>query len=100
MINFIDQNQKSREEFIIAWVKIIRENKKDWEKDHTSLINAQILQAREFYDNLLKTKGGAKKIIKKFNITNKEIIKRLKDENSNAKPQKLIKPENKKFIRL
>lgn len=40
-------------------------------KEQIELIDNQIVNARDFYSRLLKTKGGYEKIIKKFNINNK-----------------------------
>lgn len=100
MNNFVEKNQKEREEFIMKWSKIVRENKYNWRNEQTKLINSQILSARNFYDNLIKTKGGYEKIIKKFNITNKRIIERLKKDNIGASEIKLIVREHKKFCEI
>lgn len=95
MSNFEDLNNISREKFVVDFARKLKLNP-ELKKEQIRLINSQILTARDFYKRLIKIDGGYEIIIKKFNISNKNILKRLKKISSNNK-EKLIERENKKF---
>jgi len=54
---------KSHADQIERWANFIREHPNDWKKKHKAFIDAQIIMARRFYDELSKTEDGKKKII-------------------------------------
>lgn len=95
MSNFEDLNNISREKFVVDFARKLKLNP-ELKKEQIKLVNSQILTARDFYKRLIKIDGGYEIIIKKFNISNKNILKRLKKISSNNK-EKLIERENKKF---
>lgn len=96
MSEFEKRNNIEREKFVINFAKQLKLNE-NLKKEQIELIDNQIVNARDFYSRLLKTKGGYEKIIKKFNINNKNILKRLKKDSENNDIN-LIQKENKKFV--
>ena len=98
MSQFEKINNLEREKFVREFAKKLKLNS-NLKKEQIKLIDNQIINARNFYDRLLKTKGGYEKIKKKFKINNKKILKRLK-ENSKEIKVKLIQKENTSFQKI
>lgn len=99
MKNFIDINQKDRIDNIIRWSEYIKTHN-DWRESHNRFIDSILNQSLGFYNNMLKTKEGVDLVVKKFNIGNEKIIRRLKMQAKIKMQPKMIIRENKTFIRL
>jgi len=93
MNEFERNNNIEREKFVIYFAKKLKQNQ-NYKKEQIELIDNQIINARNFYDRLLKTKGGYEKIVKKFNIGNKKILENLKQKSKENKIN-LIQKEKK-----
>ncbi|MDA3837181.1 MAG: hypothetical protein PF542_06190 [Nanoarchaeota archaeon] len=52
------KNKISREKQIIRWATFVKNNPKDWQEQHTSFINSQIINANEKYEKLKKMPNG------------------------------------------
>ena len=49
---------------VMIWARYVKENPKEWRKQHTPFINSQIEKAQKFYEKLENTINGAEKIKK------------------------------------
>ena len=59
------------------WTEFVKNHKyEEWAPIHTEFINSQFEKAWEFHERLIKN-GEGDKLIKLFNITNPEIIKKI-----------------------
>ncbi|KXA90708.1 hypothetical protein AKJ62_00025 [candidate division MSBL1 archaeon SCGC-AAA259D14] len=57
-MNFIDENQKEREEFIHKWAKFVREHTdKEWSKQQNVIINSSLKSAEMTREEFFKMKG-------------------------------------------
>ena len=54
--------RKDHEEQIERWANYVRENPNEWKKHLKPFLDAQIIMAQRFYNNLAKTEEGRKKI--------------------------------------
>jgi len=52
---------KSHEEQVERWANFVKNNR-DWKAKLKPFLDSQIIIARRFYANLLKTKSGAEKV--------------------------------------
>ena len=92
------KNNVEREKFVRFFARKLKSNP-NLKDEQIIFVNQQILNSRNFYDRLLKTKGGYEKIVKRFNIGNKNILRRLKRDSKNN-DIKLIERENDSFVYL
>jgi len=53
---------KSHDEQVERWARYVRDNPKEWKKHLKPFLDGQIIMARRFYNNLLKTNGGSEKL--------------------------------------
>ncbi|MFW5705243.1 MAG: hypothetical protein ACOCXG_05370 [Nanoarchaeota archaeon] len=79
-MGFIGDNQRTRNDFVDFWANYVKNNPKKWQKPLKEFLNAQIVNATNFQEKLLRTKGGADKIIKLYRISNPKIVARLKSQ--------------------
>ena len=49
-------------EQVERWARYVRENPKEWKAKVKPFMDAQIIMAKRFYDNLAKTEEGRRKI--------------------------------------
>ena len=54
----------SHAEQIVRWAKYVKENPDKWKSKVKPLIDGQIIMAKRFYENLLKTPKGREKLMK------------------------------------
>ncbi len=50
----------NRDEFVLNWANRVRKDD-SWRAEHTAFVNAQILNANEFYKRLILSKNGKEK---------------------------------------
>ncbi len=64
--------RQTHQDFIMRWIRFMKENPDKWKFHHTEFINAQFEKANQVIKELSKTKQGKEKIIKIYNIKNKK----------------------------
>jgi len=58
-------------EEIDRWIKYMKENPNTWREIHNKFIDAQFIKAHEFAQKILKESNGKEKLMKIYNIKNK-----------------------------
>lgn len=58
------KRDKSHDEQIERWAKFCRDNPLKWKAKLKPFLDSQIIIARRFYENLLKTKNGKEKLVR------------------------------------
>jgi hypothetical protein len=61
-------------EEIDRWIKFMKENPNTWREIHNKFINAQFIKQKEFAKRILKEPNGKEKLMKIYNIKNKNAI--------------------------
>ncbi|MDP3734706.1 MAG: hypothetical protein Q8R37_05750 [Nanoarchaeota archaeon] len=65
-------HRQSHQEQVERWARFVKDNPQQWQEIHTQFINALFDNHDQFLKKMLKTKDGKEKLIKLYNIKNKE----------------------------
>ena len=64
--------RESHLEQIERWAKFVRDNPNSWQKSHSDFIDAIFENHEKFLQEMIKTPKGREKLVKLYNIKNRE----------------------------